>query len=253
MPSTPGHGPSPSVSSVSGRFRTHQTNNSITSIASVSSSGTLVEGTVTQQRRLAEFATMLGDYKLAISVWEALRKEGRGGSVGFYFHSCIRGNPHTSSGRTSYPPSTVPSSCPSRRTCNLSTTFALKSPLPITRARTIARPFVCSTLGSRNRQTRLYGINIGRGTVARSGRWWCTSLLLLLQLGCGSSLRLLSASSQGKPRGRVGSSCVYALAERLRIVQGRRSSQYAAVCTRCFLERKERCTAAISSMVLAGC
>ncbi|KAF8530987.1 ER-golgi trafficking TRAPP I complex 85 kDa subunit-domain-containing protein [Gautieria morchelliformis] len=33
-----------------------------------------------QQRRLAEFATFLGDIKLAVSVWEALRKEGRGGS-----------------------------------------------------------------------------------------------------------------------------------------------------------------------------
>ncbi|KZS95953.1 hypothetical protein SISNIDRAFT_451603 [Sistotremastrum niveocremeum HHB9708] len=33
-----------------------------------------------QQRRLAEFATFLGDFKLAISVWEALRKEGGGGS-----------------------------------------------------------------------------------------------------------------------------------------------------------------------------
>ncbi|KAH7104622.1 ER-golgi trafficking TRAPP I complex 85 kDa subunit-domain-containing protein [Auriculariales sp. MPI-PUGE-AT-0066] len=33
-----------------------------------------------QQRRLAEFATILGDYKLAIPVWEAWRKEGRGGS-----------------------------------------------------------------------------------------------------------------------------------------------------------------------------
>lgn len=38
-------------------------------------------GSVNQQRRLAEFATILGDYKLAISVWEALRKEARGGSV----------------------------------------------------------------------------------------------------------------------------------------------------------------------------
>ena len=38
-------------------------------------------GGVTQQRRLAEFATILGDYKLATSVWEGLRKEGRGGSV----------------------------------------------------------------------------------------------------------------------------------------------------------------------------
>jgi len=34
-----------------------------------------------QQRRLAEFATILGDIKLAISVWETLRKDNRGGSV----------------------------------------------------------------------------------------------------------------------------------------------------------------------------
>ncbi|KAK7059092.1 hypothetical protein VNI00_001716 [Paramarasmius palmivorus] len=33
-----------------------------------------------QQRRLAEFATILGDLKLAVSVWESIRKEGRGGS-----------------------------------------------------------------------------------------------------------------------------------------------------------------------------
>ena len=36
-----------------------------------------------QLRRLAEFATVLGDYKLALVVWEALRKEGKGGSVSF--------------------------------------------------------------------------------------------------------------------------------------------------------------------------
>ncbi|KAK2461653.1 hypothetical protein APHAL10511_006116 [Amanita phalloides] len=41
-----------------------------------------------QQRRLAEFSTILGDYKLAITVWEALRKDGRGGA--FIGHS-----PHT--------------------------------------------------------------------------------------------------------------------------------------------------------------
>lgn len=35
---------------------------------------------VTQQRRLAEFSTILGDVKLATSVWESLRKEGKGGS-----------------------------------------------------------------------------------------------------------------------------------------------------------------------------
>lgn len=34
-----------------------------------------------QLRRLAEFATILGDYKLAINVWESLRKENKGGSV----------------------------------------------------------------------------------------------------------------------------------------------------------------------------
>ncbi len=35
-----------------------------------------------QQRRLAEFATILGDLKLATNVWEVLRKDGKGGSVG---------------------------------------------------------------------------------------------------------------------------------------------------------------------------
>ncbi|KAL0579376.1 hypothetical protein V5O48_002652 [Marasmius crinis-equi] len=33
-----------------------------------------------QQRRLAEFATILGDFKLAVSVWESLRKDSKGGS-----------------------------------------------------------------------------------------------------------------------------------------------------------------------------
>ncbi|KAG8219699.1 ER-golgi trafficking TRAPP I complex 85 kDa subunit-domain-containing protein [Butyriboletus roseoflavus] len=33
-----------------------------------------------QLRRLAEFATILGDYKLATTVWEVLRKENKGGS-----------------------------------------------------------------------------------------------------------------------------------------------------------------------------
>ncbi|KAG8910809.1 hypothetical protein FRC00_007502 [Tulasnella sp. 408] len=32
------------------------------------------------QRRLAEFATLLGDYKLAVPLWESIRKEGKGGS-----------------------------------------------------------------------------------------------------------------------------------------------------------------------------
>ncbi|KAJ7103664.1 ER-golgi trafficking TRAPP I complex 85 kDa subunit-domain-containing protein [Mycena belliarum] len=33
-----------------------------------------------QQRRLAEFATILGDFKLAVTVWETMRKESKGGS-----------------------------------------------------------------------------------------------------------------------------------------------------------------------------
>ena len=32
------------------------------------------------QRRLAEFATFLGDHKLAVPLWESIRKEGKGGS-----------------------------------------------------------------------------------------------------------------------------------------------------------------------------
>ena len=32
------------------------------------------------QRRLAEFATWLGDVKFAIPLWESIRKDGRGGS-----------------------------------------------------------------------------------------------------------------------------------------------------------------------------
>jgi len=34
-----------------------------------------------QNRRLAEFATFLGDYKVALTVWDSLRKEGKGGAV----------------------------------------------------------------------------------------------------------------------------------------------------------------------------
>ncbi|KIK38971.1 hypothetical protein CY34DRAFT_67413, partial [Suillus luteus UH-Slu-Lm8-n1] len=33
-----------------------------------------------QQRRLVEFATMLGNFKLAVAVWESLWKDGKGGS-----------------------------------------------------------------------------------------------------------------------------------------------------------------------------
>ncbi|GBE78241.1 hypothetical protein SCP_0111240 [Sparassis crispa] len=78
-PPTPNHGSNSSVSSMSSRF-THGPNNSVSSITSTSSFGTIIGGTVTQQRRLAEFATMLGDHKLAVTVWEALRKDSKGGS-----------------------------------------------------------------------------------------------------------------------------------------------------------------------------
>ncbi|EIN14080.1 hypothetical protein PUNSTDRAFT_59603 [Punctularia strigosozonata HHB-11173 SS5] len=55
---------------------------STSSVPSIASSATLVGGSepLQQQRRLAEFATILGDLKLAVSIWESLRKEGRGGS-----------------------------------------------------------------------------------------------------------------------------------------------------------------------------
>ncbi|KAH9950452.1 ER-golgi trafficking TRAPP I complex 85 kDa subunit-domain-containing protein [Amylocystis lapponica] len=78
-PPPPNHGSNPSISSVSSRFTSHGANSSISSIASISSLSTTIGG-VTQQRRLAEFATILGDYRVATAIWENLRKEGRGGS-----------------------------------------------------------------------------------------------------------------------------------------------------------------------------
>ncbi|CCM05178.1 uncharacterized protein FIBRA_07387 [Fibroporia radiculosa] len=80
IPATPVHGSNPSISSISSKVSSHAPSNSVSSVASVSSIGTIGGGIVTQQRRLAEFATVLGDYKLATTVWENLRKEGRGGS-----------------------------------------------------------------------------------------------------------------------------------------------------------------------------
>ncbi|KAF5317627.1 hypothetical protein D9611_015053 [Ephemerocybe angulata] len=64
----PGHSVSSSVSSLPGRSMT---------------TGSMNGGAPTppsQLRRLAEFATILGDFKLAASVWESLRKESKGGS-----------------------------------------------------------------------------------------------------------------------------------------------------------------------------
>ncbi|TCD62768.1 hypothetical protein EIP91_006412 [Steccherinum ochraceum] len=79
-PSTPSHGSSPSISSISSRVNSHAPNSSISSLTSVTSTGGGQAAVlVSQQRRLAEFATILGDFKLAISVWENLRKESKGG------------------------------------------------------------------------------------------------------------------------------------------------------------------------------
>ncbi|EJD04067.1 uncharacterized protein FOMMEDRAFT_106503 [Fomitiporia mediterranea MF3/22] len=63
--------PSPSSSPSSPTGAGHAYSNS----ASSTSNGSMIP---MQQRRLAEFATMLGDFKLAVSVWESLRKDTRG-------------------------------------------------------------------------------------------------------------------------------------------------------------------------------
>ncbi|KAK0464963.1 ER-golgi trafficking TRAPP I complex 85 kDa subunit-domain-containing protein [Desarmillaria tabescens] len=62
---------------------THNPHHSVSSIRSNTFAGSIPSSgppPLPQQRRLAEFATIIGDYKLAVSVWEALRKEGQGGS-----------------------------------------------------------------------------------------------------------------------------------------------------------------------------
>ncbi|KAF5385469.1 hypothetical protein D9757_005398 [Collybiopsis confluens] len=72
---TPSPSPSPAP--------THRSSSSRSSTLNVSSAPApfpLVGGPPPQQRRLAEFATILGDFKLAVTVWETLSKEGRGGS-----------------------------------------------------------------------------------------------------------------------------------------------------------------------------
>ncbi|EGO05173.1 hypothetical protein SERLA73DRAFT_68802 [Serpula lacrymans var. lacrymans S7.3] len=68
------HSSSPSVSSLPSRSHTYSA-----SQASMTGS-TIMKTPPSQQRRLAEFATVLGDIKLAANVWESLRKEGKGGS-----------------------------------------------------------------------------------------------------------------------------------------------------------------------------
>ncbi|EFI28666.1 hypothetical protein CC1G_13692 [Coprinopsis cinerea okayama7 len=63
----PGHTSSSSVSSLPGRSGSISSANGIPTPLS-------------QPRRLAEFCTILGDFKLAINLWESLRKESKGGS-----------------------------------------------------------------------------------------------------------------------------------------------------------------------------
>jgi len=76
----PPHPPTSSVSPVIPATRS----GSLSSISSISTGG---HPPPSQQRRLAEFATILGDLKLAVSVWEALNKDGKGGSVGYTYVS----------------------------------------------------------------------------------------------------------------------------------------------------------------------
>ncbi|KAF8634497.1 hypothetical protein AX15_000933 [Amanita polypyramis BW_CC] len=62
---------------------THHTSSSISSLPPKSSYSPSMGANISppsQQRRLAEFATILGDYKLAVTVWEALRKDDKGGA-----------------------------------------------------------------------------------------------------------------------------------------------------------------------------
>ncbi|KIO08413.1 hypothetical protein M404DRAFT_134508 [Pisolithus tinctorius Marx 270] len=73
-PQTPVHASSTSLSSLPVRSHTYST--SQTSLSGPS----FLLPPPSQQRRLAEFSTVLGDHKLAIGVWESLRKEGKGGS-----------------------------------------------------------------------------------------------------------------------------------------------------------------------------
>jgi trafficking protein particle complex subunit 8 len=75
---TPSPAPNHSSSSVSVRSGAH---NGVPITMAGTSAGT---SPPSQQRRLAEFATILGDVKLAASIWEASRKEGKGGSVGIF-------------------------------------------------------------------------------------------------------------------------------------------------------------------------
>ncbi|KAH7885908.1 ER-golgi trafficking TRAPP I complex 85 kDa subunit-domain-containing protein, partial [Phlebopus sp. FC_14] len=73
-PQTPLHASSSSVSSLPSRSHTY------TASQTSMSGSTVLIPPPSQQRRLAEFATILGDSRLAIGIWESLRKENKGGS-----------------------------------------------------------------------------------------------------------------------------------------------------------------------------
>ena|ERR1700761_6165097 len=139
----PLHPPISSVPSVLSGTRS----GSLSSITSISAGG---HPPPTQQRRLAEFTTLLGDLKLAVSVWEALKKDGKGGSVG-YTKECrkgtgtqlshFEGNPSTAS-------FSIPRGNPSRHAC------ALHNHIPRRRSISfgpIACADICRTLGGQCR------------------------------------------------------------------------------------------------------
>ena len=163
-PVTPTHGSSASISSTSTRF-THGANNSVSSIASVTSVSGMSGGSVNQQRRLAEFATILGDYKLAISVCETMRKEGRGGSVccilqkislwiltiAFAGHT-----PVTVGSITSISAACRPRPCDANGS-STSAVYTIRSPC----ACAVQGTLVCGEVGDRYRQTRLLGLRVG--------------------------------------------------------------------------------------------
>ena len=70
----PAHVSSSSISSLPSRSHTYNP-------SQLASASTILTAPPSRLRRLAEFATILGDYKLATTVWESLRKEDKGGSV----------------------------------------------------------------------------------------------------------------------------------------------------------------------------
>ena len=70
----PIHTSSSSVSSLPSRSHTYNS-------SQLTSGSSVLTAPPSHLRRLAEFATVLGDYKLATTVWESLRKENKGGSV----------------------------------------------------------------------------------------------------------------------------------------------------------------------------